>query len=71
MDILVLNAGVMMSELDVRTEEGFEMQLGTNHLGHFLFTNQLLPLMKQTAEKTKECRIVVVSSMAHLFSFGR
>lgn len=37
-DVLINNAGVMMCP-ELRTEEGFEMQIGTNHFGHFLFTN--------------------------------
>lgn len=45
LDVLVNNAGVMACPL-MRTKEGFEMQLGVNHLGHFLFTNMLLPSMQ-------------------------
>jgi len=60
-DILLNNAGVMMCPL-TRTEEGFEMQIGTNHFGHFLLTNLLMPLLKKAAP---DARIVNVSSLAH------
>ena len=45
-DILINNAGVMMCPL-TKTEDGFEMQIGTNHFGHFYLTNFLLPLVKK------------------------
>ena len=60
-DILLNNAGVMMCPL-TRTEDGFEMQIGTNHFGHFLLTNLLMPLLKKAAP---DARIVNVSSLAH------
>jgi len=55
-DILINNAGVMAVPLS-RTPQGFELQLGTNHLGPFALTNLLLPKITD--------RVVVVSSGAH------
>ena len=48
-DILVNNAGVMACPKTL-TEDGLEMQIGTNHFGHFLLTELLLPLVKKSAE---------------------
>ncbi len=48
-DFLVNNAGLMVSPKSLRTEDGFDAQLGTNHLGHFLLTNLLLPLVEKAA----------------------
>src|SRR3954467_11605438 len=56
LDVLVNNAGVMAVP-ELRTKDGFEMQIGTNHLGHFALTNLLLPHVRD--------RVVVVSSGAH------
>ncbi|HYX05542.1 MAG TPA: SDR family NAD(P)-dependent oxidoreductase, partial [Bacteroidales bacterium] len=47
LDILINNAGVMMSPYS-KTEDGFEIQMGTNHLGHFALTGHLMPLLKKT-----------------------
>jgi NAD(P)-dependent dehydrogenase (short-subunit alcohol dehydrogenase family) len=55
-DLLVNNAGVMIPPLS-RTADGFELQFGTNHLGHFALTNLLLPNVTG--------RVVTVSSGAH------
>lgn len=59
-DVLINNAGVMASPLG-RTEDGFETQFGTNHLGHFALTRELLPLL----EKGSAQRIVNLSSRGH------
>ncbi len=55
-DVLINNAGIMMPPLG-RTEDGFESQFGTNHLGHFALTNLLLPQITG--------RVVTVSSNGH------
>jgi NAD(P)-dependent dehydrogenase (short-subunit alcohol dehydrogenase family) len=60
LDLLVNNAGIMAVG-EGRTEDGFELQLGTNHLGHFALTGRLLPLLLKGASP----RVVTVSSYAH------
>lgn len=48
------------------TEDGFELQFGTNHIGHFELFRGLVPALKEAAKKTgKNSRLVVVSSAAH------
>lgn len=59
-DILVNNAGIMMCPKTL-SENGIELQLATNHLGHFLFTLLLLPTMLKSAP----ARIINVTSLAH------
>ncbi|MBI2697621.1 oxidoreductase [Mycobacterium gordonae] len=55
-DVLINNAGIMAAPYAL-TKDGFESQIGTNHLGHFALTNLLLPKLSD--------RVVTVSSMAH------
>ncbi|WP_330458613.1 oxidoreductase [Streptomyces sp. NBC_00820] len=62
LDLLVNNAGVMMLP-ELRTAQGFEMQFGTNHLGHFALTNLLLPYITE--------RVVTVASAMHRGGDGR
>ena len=62
LDLLINNAGVMAIPRQ-ETAQGFEMQFGVNHLGHFALTGQLLPLLL----KTHASRVVHVSSVAHRF----
>lgn len=57
-DVLINNAGIMAVPYAL-TKDGFESQIGTNHLGHFALTNQLLPKVSD--------RVVTVASMMHLF----
>lgn len=59
-DVLVANAGIMAVPYQ-RTEDGFESQFQTNHLGHFLFTN----LIMEKILASKAPRIIVVSSNVH------
>src|SRR3984893_8708030 len=59
-DLLVNNAGVMLTPKQA-TGDGFELQLGTNHLGHFAFTGLLLEQMLPVPGS----RVVTVSSLAH------
>lgn len=60
LDLLVNNAGVMATPRRT-TADGFELQLGTNHLGHYALTGRLLPLLLAAPAP----RVVTVSSTAH------
>ena len=62
LDLLINNAGVMIPPYS-KTTDGFELQFGTNHLGHFALTEQLLDILMET----ENSRIVNVSSMAHKY----
>ena len=62
LDVLQLNSGVMAVPTRETTKDGFEKQMGINHLGHFALTRELWPLVK----KTPGSRVITVSSSAHL-----
>ena len=61
LDLLVNNAGVMAPPRRVSTEDGYELQFGTNHLGHFVLTGLLLPALLAAGTP----RVVTVASIAH------
>lgn len=61
LDILVNNAGVMIPPKTL-TDDGFELQFGVNHLGHYALTGLLLPLLSRSSG----ARVVTVSSLAHV-----
>lgn len=61
LDVLINNAGVMALPTRELTVDGFERQMGTNHLGHFALTGLLLPALS----KSTGARVVTVASLAH------
>src|SRR6201995_2005658 len=65
LDLLINNAGVMALPRRQTTADGFELQFGTNYLGHFALTARLLPLLRKAAAP----RVVNVSSLAHRAAF--
>jgi NAD(P)-dependent dehydrogenase (short-subunit alcohol dehydrogenase family) len=67
LDLLVNNAGVMNLPERRTTKDGFEMTFGTNHLGHFALTAQLMPALRRSAH----ARIVTVSAIAGTWPSGR
>lgn len=64
LDILMNNAGVMAAPADQLTKDGYDLQFGTNVLGHFHFTMLLLPALLATPNP----RVINVSSRGHLFA---
>jgi len=60
-NLLINNAGVMTPPKRLETADGFELQFGINHIGHFALTAQLLPLLR----KSPGARVVTVSSVAN------
>jgi NAD(P)-dependent dehydrogenase (short-subunit alcohol dehydrogenase family) len=66
--VLVNNAG--LAGLRGKTKQGFEVAFGTNHLGHFLLTELLLPRLRESSTPGAPARIVNVSSKAHYDASG-
>lgn len=64
LDILINNAGIMAAPQSL-TEDGFDSQLGINHLGHFLLTSLLLPALVASSTPTCASRVVNLSSAGH------
>lgn len=64
LDVLVNNAGVMATPQRT-TADGFELQLGTNHLGHFALTGLLLPRLLEAGSEDSPSRVVTVTSGLH------
>ncbi|OBF76225.1 short-chain dehydrogenase [Mycobacterium sp. 852002-51613_SCH5001154] len=64
-DVLMNNAGVMLTPFG-RTRDGFEMQIGTNHFGHFELTRRLVPQLAAAGRANGEARIVNLSSAGHI-----
>jgi NAD(P)-dependent dehydrogenase (short-subunit alcohol dehydrogenase family) len=62
-DVLICNAGVM-ALADQATKDGYDVQMQTNHLSHFLLTRELLPLLHTASELRGEARVVSHSSLA-------
>jgi len=65
LDLLINNAGVMALPRRQTTADGFEVQFGTNHLGHFALTARLMPLLRRASGP----RVVSLSSLAHRTGF--
>ena len=66
LDILINNAGVMAPPKRLETVDGFELQFGTNVLGHFALTALLMPALEQAAaESPDRPRVVTIASIAH------
>ncbi|PSK53857.1 hypothetical protein B9Z65_7663 [Elsinoe australis] len=64
LNVLVNNAGIMACPQS-KTSDGFELQLGTNHLGHFLFFQLLAPTLVQSSTPSFASRVINVSSSGH------
>ncbi|KAJ6581090.1 NAD(P)-binding protein [Mycena capillaripes] len=69
LDVLFNNGGVMNTPIEQLTKQGFDLQFGTNVLGHYLLTKRLLPLLNAAAQSSpdKKARIVHLSSSAQMF----
>lgn len=66
LDVCVFNAGVMLPPERTETADGLELQMGTNHIGHFLLAKELWGLIKGT----QGSRVTICTSMAHAYTSG-
>ncbi|KAF7288179.1 NAD-binding protein [Mycena chlorophos] len=71
LDMLFNNGGVMVPPLDQLTVQGYDLQFGTNVLGHFYFTQLLIPLMISTAKETKKTGRILNTSSVAAHQFGQ
>ncbi|PBK84749.1 NAD(P)-binding protein [Armillaria gallica] len=63
--ILFNNAGVMLSPMEMLTKQGYDLQFGTNVIGHFHFTKLVLPALLAAATPTEKARVITTSSSAN------
>ncbi|KAK0469218.1 NAD(P)-binding protein [Desarmillaria tabescens] len=63
--ILFNNAGVMLAPMDMLTKQGYDLQFGTNVIGHFHFTNLVSPALLAAATPTEKARVITTSSSAN------
>ncbi|KAG7451651.1 NAD(P)-binding protein [Guyanagaster necrorhizus] len=63
--ILFNNAGVMLAPMDMLTKQGYDLQFGTNVVGHFHFTQLVLPALLAAATPTEKARVITTSSSAN------
>ncbi|KAF8601547.1 NAD-P-binding protein [Ceratobasidium sp. AG-I] len=63
--VLFNNGGVMAAPVEMKTSNGYDVQFGTNVLGHYLFTTSLLPVLIHTAQIHGNARVVNTSSSGH------
>ncbi|EJU00099.1 NADP-binding protein [Dacryopinax primogenitus] len=68
LDMLFNSGGVMLPPKSMLTAQGYDLQFGTNTLGHGVFTFFLLPVLLETAKETGDVRVVNTSSVAHDFA---
>ncbi|PIG81427.1 oxidoreductase [Aspergillus arachidicola] len=64
LDVLMCNAGIMALPPGL-TKDGYEVQFGTNHLGHALLIRKLLPLLQRTAETGADVRVIILTSAGY------
>ncbi|KAJ7051079.1 hypothetical protein C8F01DRAFT_1067277 [Mycena amicta] len=71
LDILFNNAGVASCPTDMLTKQGYDLQFGTNVIGHYLLTTLLLPALRNASTDTVPARVIHTASEAHKLAPGR